>query len=338
MMADVSKWEGYVNGVNLGGWLSQCGHTKEHYDSYIAEEDLRKIAAAGYDHVRLPVDYMLVQTKEGQYIEDGFTYIDTCIEWCGKYRLNMVLDLHRTMGYSFDEGYGESGFFETEKYQEMFYALWEEFAKRYGQYADRVSFEILNEIVDKDYMEQWKEIMDKCIKRIRTYAPQTDILVAGYWHSSVMALKDLPLPVDSHIVYNFHCYEPLIFTHQGAGWVKKMPKDYRLSISHTVEELEQESSKVFSGEINCFNFIKDKKKKFGKEFFVDFFAEAVRVAKERSVRLYCGEYGVIDLADKEDAAIWLQAIREAFKECGFGGAVWNYKGLDYEALVGRIMK
>ena len=31
-------------GINLGGYLSQCVHSTEHYDAFIQEEDIRKIA------------------------------------------------------------------------------------------------------------------------------------------------------------------------------------------------------------------------------------------------------------------------------------------------------
>ena len=30
-------------GINLGGYLSQCVHSTEHYDAFIQEEDIRKI-------------------------------------------------------------------------------------------------------------------------------------------------------------------------------------------------------------------------------------------------------------------------------------------------------
>lgn len=40
------------------------------------------------------------------------------------------------------------------------------------------------------------------------------------------------MPADENIVYNFHCYEPLIFTHQGAGWIDTMPSDYRMSFDN----------------------------------------------------------------------------------------------------------
>ena len=61
----MKKLEGFQHGINLGGWLSQCVHTPEHYDSFIGEEDIRRIASWGLDHVRVPVDYELIETQEG---------------------------------------------------------------------------------------------------------------------------------------------------------------------------------------------------------------------------------------------------------------------------------
>ena len=49
--------EGYMRGVNLGGWLSQFdAPTKEHFETFITEADIRRIAGMGLDHVRVPVD------------------------------------------------------------------------------------------------------------------------------------------------------------------------------------------------------------------------------------------------------------------------------------------
>ena len=45
--------------------------------------------------------------------------------------------------------------------------------------------------------------------------------------------------------------------------------------------------------------------------------------------LYCGEHGVIDLADREDAIRWIKDIHAAFHKYGIGSALWNYKGLNY---------
>ena len=86
---------GFKKGINLGGWLSQSSLEKEHLETFIVEKDLENIASMGADHIRLPIDYPLIETEEGSPIEQGYDYIDRCVSWCDKYGLNMILDLHK---------------------------------------------------------------------------------------------------------------------------------------------------------------------------------------------------------------------------------------------------
>ena len=81
-----------MHGVNLGGWLSQCDNTKERYDTFITKKDFETIKSWGLDHVRIPVDYMLVETEDGQYKEEGFAYIQKAIDWCKELGLNMTFE------------------------------------------------------------------------------------------------------------------------------------------------------------------------------------------------------------------------------------------------------
>ena len=69
-------------GINLGGYLSQCVHSTEHYDAFIQEEDIRKIASMGFDHVRLAIDYEVLEDEYGRTREEGFAYVTRVVEWC----------------------------------------------------------------------------------------------------------------------------------------------------------------------------------------------------------------------------------------------------------------
>ena len=332
----MKKLEGYMHGVNLGGWLSQCDHTKERYDNFIKEEDIEVIKNWGLDHIRVPIDYDLVEDNEGNYKEDGFAYLDKVLDWAEKYGLNMILDLHKTFGFSFDDGEAETGFFENASYQERFYKLWEEFAKRYGKYSDRLCFEILNEVTEKEYCDIWNEISTKCIKRVRAIAPDIKILLGGYYNNSIEALKDLALPVDENIVYNFHCYEPLVFTHQSGYWVAGMDTNFRMPFDVTYgkyNEYTEQNLARYAADFSDF----DSDKVMGVEYFENLVSEAVRVAEERNVALYCGEYGVINLATAEDTMKWYKMICSVFEKHGIGRAAWSYKEMDF-GLVDDHMK
>ena len=75
------KFEGFHKGVNLGGWLSQCGkdnYTIEHYDEFMIERDLALVKEWGLDHVRVPVDAETVQFEDGSLREEGLAYVGKC--------------------------------------------------------------------------------------------------------------------------------------------------------------------------------------------------------------------------------------------------------------------
>lgn len=320
--------KGYMHGINLGGWFSQCDHTKERYENFIREEDISAISLWGLDHIRVPVDYDLVEDADGNYKEEGFAYIKRAIDWCGRYGLNMILDLHKTFGFSFDDGENECGFFDREDYQERFYRLWEQFAERFGKYKYRLAFELLNEVTKKEYSDKWNSISDECIRRIRRYAPDITILVGGYYNNSIEALIDLDPPCDENIVYNFHCYEPVIFTHQGAYWIKGMDTSFRMPLDLTYGEYADRACEQLDHYYIALDGF-DRSDRFGTEFFEKLISEAVRVAEERDVALYCGEFGVIDLAEPEDAAEWYRMICSVFDRYGIGRAAWSYREMDF---------
>ena len=324
----MKEWKGYQHGINLGGWLSQCDHTKERYDNFIGKEDFKIISEWGLDHVRIPIDYELIEDKSGKVLADGYKYIDNAIDWCHEYGLNMILDLHKTYGFSFDDGEHEEGFFENGEYQERFYRLWERLAERYGKFGERVAFEMLNEVTDKEYAQEWNKIAKNCIECIRRFAPEVKILVGGYWNNSIDALPDLDPPYDENIIYNFHCYEPLIFTHQGAGWISTMDLDFRMTIDEPFEKYKEETDRNISQKSIGFEGF-DPKGHLGVDYFEKYFAEAVNLAEKRNVCLYCGEYGVIDLATPEDTVKWYEYISEVFNKYNIGRAAWTYRAMDF---------
>ena len=82
------KEMGFYRGVDLGGWLSQCDYSRQRLDHFIEEKDLEKIAAWGLDHVRIPVDYNILENEDGSYRDDGFERINRALAWCRKYGLN----------------------------------------------------------------------------------------------------------------------------------------------------------------------------------------------------------------------------------------------------------
>lgn len=320
--------DGYLKGVNLGGWLSQCGknYNEEHYNTFITEEDFKTIKSWGLDHVRLNLDYNVVQNEDGSFIESGFKHVDDCIAWCKKYGLKIVLDLHKTCGFIFDDA-EYCSFFSDEKLQDMFKDLWLEFTRRYGK-EDIVAFELLNEVTELRMAETWNRISTETIKLIHEICPEKTIIIGGVFNSSLFGITLLPKPVDDHVVYTFHCYDPMVFTHQNAFWVSQMPKGYSTTYKLPVSELRQKSKDIFGNDYDA-QFASLGDEIISADFFRNDFRQALEVAKKYNVELYCGEYGVIDQADRKSVVEWYRDIHEVLEENGIPRSAWTYKKMDF---------
>lgn len=288
---------GFYKGVNLGGWMSQCDYSIERLDGFITAKDFETLASWGIDHVRLPVDYDVAEL-----MDDGIERIKEAVRMAKSCGINVMLDLHKAPGYSFDAGEQESGFFDNREYQERFLKLWEKLAEAFGDDPEHVAFDLLNEITDKEYLPVWKKISAECISRIRRFAPDNIIVVGSYDYNDVRAVKDLDAPWDSRVAYSFHCYEPHAFTHQGAYWDPRLDKEKRVAFcdSGTTEEM-----------------------------FEELFASAIAKAQEYGTDLYCGEYGVIDIVSPEDALEWYKVINKVFERHGISRTAWSYKEMDF---------
>jgi hypothetical protein len=322
---------GYQAGVNLGGWISQFREgSKKHFATFITEKDIEQIASWGMDHVRLPIDYTVIESEDRpfEYKEEGFAYIDQCIEWCGKNNLNIILDLHKTPGYAF-HSLNENRLFEDEHLQKRFLSIWRYFAKRYQNFGRNVIFELLNEIVEPN-SDRWNKLSRQAVEAIREIDQDRVIIIGGNNYNSVRTLKELDRIEDSNVVYTFHYYEPHIFTHQKASWEQPMKElDFVVSYPSGNEEYQKylTKSEFFREKLEC-------EKKMGKDYIRNYLQPALDFIRERNVPLYCGEYGVIDHAPMESTLRWHEDVSDLLIEYGIGRAVWSYKLMSFPMVNG----
>jgi endoglucanase len=331
---------GYQKGVNLGGWISQYGeYNHEHFKTFITEADIRQIASWGMDHVRLPVDHPVIVSEEGgfTYREEGFEYIDNCIEWCQRSGLNLVLDLHRAPGFSFTNTLQESTaslntLFTEPVMQARFIDLWETITRRYMPIRDALVFELINEVVLPE-SEPWNHLAGQTIEAVHNIDPERAILIGGNRYNAVSELKNLKLFENPRVFYTFHFYEPLLFPHQKAPWVTESQL--------WGQELH------YPGELTGLDEFLEKHPEFadahgwlvGKRMDRDllhFYLQPAFDWMQANQRpLYCGEYGVIERAPVPDQLNWMRDFVSLLDEHGIGQAVWSYKQMDFGLVDGN---
>ncbi len=321
-------------GVNLGGWLSQYqqfDHT--HFRTFITEADIQQIADWGMDHIRLPIDYPVLEddAQPGVYKEDGFAYIDRCLEWCKAAGLQNILDVHQAPGYKFD-ALDRVTLFDDEALQERLLDLWRAIATRYRDEGEYLYLELLNEIVLPS-SDPWSELATRGIKAIREIDPQRVLVVGGNHYNAADQMRELQLPPDDRLVYTFHFYEPLIFTHQKAPWVPETYEygqavDYPAPCPDLTDFLAQKPQ-------HCARLERFLGRQLDLGALLDALQPALDFAHDSGYAVYCGEFGVIEQAPRTASRNWHRDFIALLREHHIGRACWSYKQMDFGLVDGR---
>jgi len=166
----------------------------------------------------------------------------------------------------------------------------------------------------------------KLANAIREGAPQHTIIAAGARWSDDDDLLFLEPLRDPNVIYNFHFYEPHLFTHQGSTWA--------VSFWHFIHGLSYPSDPA-SAAAAAANVPEAKDRlqviRYGMDHWdatrIDTEIEQVEQwARQRGLAITCNEFGVYRKVDPADRARWLTDVRTALEKHGMGWAMWDYSG------------
>ena len=330
------KRESLKIGVNLGGWISQYQEfDHHHFKTFITEEDIRKIANWGFDHIRLPIDYPVLEddANPGTYHESGFAYLDRCLTWCQDHGLRVIFDIHKAPGYSFTntleaEMTEVNTLFTDPSMQQRFINMWGAITRRYKDQAeDMLAFELLNEMVLPE-SSPWNKLAQQIIDHIRGIDKNRLIIIGGNYYNAVGELANIQVQPDANLLYTFHFYEPMVVTHQKAPWVIEMEQ-----FDQTMHFPGEASGLADYIKLHHPEQIQRYEKSFGRrldrDFLLELLAPAVQFMEERGESLYCGEFGVIDRAPMQARINWTRDFIDLLNELNIGYGYWSYKEMDF---------
>jgi len=162
---------------------------------------------------------------------------------------------------------------------------------------------------------------------IRSHAPNSTIIVQGAGYSDIWNLIRLPILADDNLIYNFHYYEPHIFTHQGATWGSDFWMDVvNLPFPATDQGIASALDHTDS-QIARWLILQYKQDHWNAERISVDIAFVAQWAKDRKIPIICDEFGVYkNFAGPEDRERWLTAIRTAFEQNHIGWTLWDYQG------------
>ncbi len=296
-------------GTNIAHWLSQSDKRGKERADFFTKKDIDFIKAAGFDHIRLPVDEEQLWDSTGSKEEEGFRLLDNCLNWAHEAGLKVILDLHIARSHYFMAK--EKPLFTDPKEQDKFIRLWKDLSLFVRKWPNSMlAYEFLNEPVAKTE-EQWDLLQNRVADSVRSWEPQrTFVMVSNRWES-VHVFDKLRIPAgDKNVILAFHFYEPYLLTHYKASFTPL---------------------KTFQGEVQYPGQIvvnptsEDQKTVYNREVLERMMTKAFKVSDSLGLPLYCGEFGVIDGAPENAKDAWYRDMVAIFDKHHIGYANWNYK-------------
>jgi endoglucanase len=314
-------------GVNLSHWLSQnFGWSPK--ATFITEQDIKFIDSIGYDHVRIPVDEAELWDTAGTPIEESFSYLTHCLDWCIQYHLRAIIDLHIIRSHYFNaanEGAVNSLWNDTNA-QNTFLHLWADLSARFKQYPlSMVAYELMNEPVAAN-PEDWNRLVEKAVKTLRALEPRRVLLIGSNKWQTPGTFPQLKIPAhDPNIILSVHTYSPFVFTHHMANWVPF--KAYTGQVHYPGQIVTDADYEAFVMKDSVLvQVMKDSRKVWNKQKFAEELLPAIKRAKELGLQLYCGEFGCLPHVDRNERLAYYRDIISVFTENQIAYCNWEYKG------------
>ncbi len=263
---------------------------------------------AGLRHVRLPVSPQTFAVDPPPWQADALRAIDAAVCAALRLGLGVILDMHPTEPVA------------TEALPD----LWRQLAARYAAAApDLIFLELLNE--PKWPGAEWAYVQGALAAAIRLAAPgNTLIATASPWSTAAALAALRPLP-DRNVVYAYHFYTPMVFTHQGAAW--------SLPDLSSVAGLQFPASAKNAGPVAAAAApsLRPVVADYGWRYrsaqpLAAEIALASAWARRWAVPLVVTEFGVFGTAPPTSRGAWLGAVRRAFEADATGWTVWEYAG------------
>jgi endoglucanase len=310
-------------GINLSHWFAQSGdYSKAHLESHTTAEDIALIKSLGFDHVRLTVEpAQLFAWDDPEKLKgENLKYLDNALDMVLAHDLAVIVDIHPSDEF-------KTRLNSNDRQIEAFSKFWRVLAQHLAtRDPERVFLEVINEPMIEDGY-RWFGLQGKLISAIRAGAPQHTIIASGHRWSGVAELLFLQPYADRNIIYNFHFYEPFVFTHQGATWAganlpfyKNVPYPANPeNISTILNTIQDEPARY-----NLLRYGEDgwNAARIDREIGV-----AAAWAAKYQVPLTCNEFGTFrNFAPPADRAVWIRDMRTVLEKYGIGWTMWDYAG------------
>jgi endoglucanase len=323
------RLERLSRGINLPYWFWYPPQTIEEIEAYYTVADLEFIREQGFTFVRMPIDLTFVMDENSQdllWIEH-VALVDRAIQKIMAADLAVIVDLHSTSPTDADNA-NYSGALEDPAFFQTFKAFWRSFATYLSAFdPNYVILEPMNEPVFEADPSAWVPLQVELVDTVRKAAPEHTIIATGALWSNIDTLLQLEPLDDPNIIYNFHFYDPFVFTHQGAEWSSDDVKPLRNVPYPSSPEAIESAELTYEDALARQRLEEYGAASFNAETMADLIRPVAEWAEAHGVPVICGEFGTYKLYAPADArAQWVNDVRTTLESFGIGWSMWEYDG------------
>ena len=335
--SDTSTWvtanpdfykEKLSKGINLSNWFNDYSDMNQ-YTNRFSNINFKQLKDLGFKHVRLPIAWELLYniSDPSTLNPQNITFIDDALKKITASGLSVILDaIHG------GKENVETSLATDESYSINIMAYWKAIVKRYRyQYSpEQLFFEILNEPhvnpnnINSDIW--WPPVQEKLAKAIRSVSKNHFIIVGGGVYNSIYGLKKIKPYAITNLVYNFHFYDKLEFTHQGATWVGSLiaklsgipyPSSPEI-VKPVIDSSNDPEEKTF-----LLNYGQEK---WNINKIDSIIKEAADWASQNSIAyITCNEFGSYKLVSPRQSRLnWVNDTRTVLEKYKIGWSMWEY--------------
>jgi endoglucanase len=289
--------------------------------------ELNTMKAVGLDFFRLPIE----PARFYDAASPDWKNLATTITKANQLGLSVIVDLHPVQSTQ-DLALTGNG---DPRYPALLTNM-AKFLTRFNQ--SKVALELMNEPIapgdDKCAANFiWDDFQAKFYKAARAGSKNITLIVTGACWGGIDGLEKVKTIADTNLIYSFHNYDPMLFTHQGASWtgaeqwyLRQMPYpatvDGVANIMPTVLYGVPSASRrmAYRTTLELYG-----QSGFGRAKLAQTLGRAKTWAKRNNVRLIMGEFGVLATdAPPQDRVRWLRDMREIAESLGIPHAVWDF--------------
>lgn len=182
--------------------------------NFVTRKDVQKIAAWGFNSIRLPMHFNLLTPQDTpfNYSEEGFAIIDSLLQWCSESKIYLILDLHAAPGGQSKDGIADynpayPNLWEDQLAQQRTVHLWQTIAARYAHEQWIGGYDLINETAynfSTGNNQPLRDLFVAITNAIRLVDRNHIIFIEGNWYATDFNL--LTPPWDDNMVYSFHKY------------------------------------------------------------------------------------------------------------------------------------